>query len=84
VASPPREPLEAMESAAAMLRLECAIASPEVVGLDFSADHDILQLRLNCRRRDSDDARWVHYSLNREALDELNRSFGLLLDLSRL
>ena len=34
--------------------------------------------------RDPDDARWVYYSLNREALDELNRSFGLFFDPSRI
>jgi len=34
--------------------------------------------------RDLDDARWVYYSLNREALEELNRSFGLFFDPSRI
>jgi ArsR family transcriptional regulator len=34
--------------------------------------------------RDPDDARWVYYSLNREALNELNRNFGLFFDLSRI
>jgi ArsR family transcriptional regulator len=34
--------------------------------------------------RDPDDARWVYYSLSREALNELNRNFGLFFDLSRI
>jgi ArsR family transcriptional regulator len=34
--------------------------------------------------RDPDDARWVYYTLNREALEELNRSFGSFFDLSRI
>jgi ArsR family transcriptional regulator len=34
--------------------------------------------------RDPDDARWVYYSLNREALEELNCSFGLFFDPSRI
>lgn len=34
--------------------------------------------------RDPDDARWIYYTLNREALDELNRSLGLFLDPSRI
>lgn len=34
--------------------------------------------------RDPNDARWVYYSLNREALDELNQSFGMLFDPSRI
>mgnify|MGYP000499678266 CR=1 FL=1 len=34
--------------------------------------------------RDPDDARWVYYSLNREALDDLTRSFGLFFDPSRI
>jgi ArsR family transcriptional regulator len=34
--------------------------------------------------RDPDDSRWVYYSLNREALEELNRSFGTFFDLARI
>jgi ArsR family transcriptional regulator len=34
--------------------------------------------------RDADDGRWVYYSLNREALEELNRSFGTFFDLARI
>jgi ArsR family transcriptional regulator len=34
--------------------------------------------------RDLDDARWIYYSLNREVLAELNRSFGLFFDPSRI
>jgi ArsR family transcriptional regulator len=34
--------------------------------------------------RDPDDGRWVYYSLNREALDELNRTFGQFFDPSRI
>jgi ArsR family transcriptional regulator len=34
--------------------------------------------------RDQDDARWVYYSLNREALEELNRSFGIFFDPARI
>ena len=34
--------------------------------------------------RDADDGRWVYYSLNREALEELNRSFGTFFDPARI
>jgi ArsR family transcriptional regulator, arsenate/arsenite/antimonite-responsive transcriptional repressor len=34
--------------------------------------------------RDSDDARWVYYSLNREALEKLNRHFGVFFDPGRI
>lgn len=34
--------------------------------------------------RDALDARWVYYSLNRRALDELNAAFGLFFDPARL
>mgnify|MGYP001257849860 FL=1 len=34
--------------------------------------------------RDPDDGRWVYYSPNREALNELKRSFGLFFDPSRI
>jgi ArsR family transcriptional regulator len=34
--------------------------------------------------RDPDDARWVYYSLNREALEELNRHFRRFFDPGRI
>ena len=34
--------------------------------------------------RDPDDARWVYYSLNLEALEGLNRRFGAFFDPSRI
>jgi len=34
--------------------------------------------------RDPFDARWVYYSVNREALDELNRAFGVFFDPARI
>jgi ArsR family transcriptional regulator len=34
--------------------------------------------------RDALDARWVYYSINREALDELNETFGLFFDPERI
>ena len=34
--------------------------------------------------RDPDDARWMYYSPNRKALEELNRSFAVFFDLSRI
>jgi len=34
--------------------------------------------------RDPDDARWVYYSLNREALEELNRHFRVFFDHGRI
>ena len=34
--------------------------------------------------RDTLDARWLYYSINRSALDELNAAFGLFFDPSRL
>jgi ArsR family transcriptional regulator, arsenate/arsenite/antimonite-responsive transcriptional repressor len=35
-------------------------------------------------RRDPDDARWIHYSINRGALDGLNRAFGAFFDPARI
>jgi ArsR family transcriptional regulator len=34
--------------------------------------------------RDPDDARWVYYSLDHEALEELNRCFGVFFDPGRI
>ena len=34
--------------------------------------------------RDALDARWVYYSVNRQALDELNASFGAFFDPARI
>ncbi len=34
--------------------------------------------------RDPDDARWIYYSLNREALEELNRHFNVFFDPDRI
>ncbi len=34
--------------------------------------------------RDAFDARWVYYSVNREALDELNAAFGMFFDPGRI
>ncbi len=34
--------------------------------------------------RDALDARWVYYSINRKALDDLNTAFGLFFDAGRL
>ncbi len=34
--------------------------------------------------RDALDARWVYYSINTQALDELNAAFGTLFDPSRI
>lgn len=34
--------------------------------------------------RDPDDARWVYYSLNRAALEELNHNFGVFFAPSRI
>ena len=34
--------------------------------------------------RDAFDARWIYYSLNRQALAELNTAFGSLLDPARI
>ena len=34
--------------------------------------------------RDALDARWVYYSINRQALDELNKGFGLFFDPARI
>lgn len=34
--------------------------------------------------RDALDARWLYYSVNRKALDELNAAFGLFFDAGRL
>jgi ArsR family transcriptional regulator len=46
--------------------------------------HVLLQAGLVDVERDPDDARWLYYSLNLEALDELNRSFGAFFDPSRI
>lgn len=34
--------------------------------------------------RDAQDARWVYYSINRQALDELNQAFGAFFDPARI
>jgi ArsR family transcriptional regulator len=34
--------------------------------------------------RDAVDARWVYYSINRKALDELNETFGIFFDPARI
>jgi ArsR family transcriptional regulator len=34
--------------------------------------------------RDAQDARWVYYSINRPALEELNRAFGAFFDPTRI
>ena len=34
--------------------------------------------------RDAVDARWVYYSINRPALDELNETFGIFFDPDRI
>jgi ArsR family transcriptional regulator len=34
--------------------------------------------------RDALDARWVYYSINRKALDELNEAFGIFFDPGRI
>jgi len=35
-------------------------------------------------RRDPDDARWIHYSINRATLDGLNQAFGAFFDSARI
>ena len=35
-------------------------------------------------RRDPDDARWIHYSINPDALDSLNQAFGAFFDPGRI
>ena len=34
--------------------------------------------------RDAQDARWMYYSINRQALDELNRAWGTFFDPQRI
>ncbi len=34
--------------------------------------------------RDPQDARWIYYSINRQALHELNRAFGVFFDPERI
>jgi ArsR family transcriptional regulator, arsenate/arsenite/antimonite-responsive transcriptional repressor len=34
--------------------------------------------------RDQTDGRWIYYSLNRQALDELNQAFGVFFDPKRI
>jgi ArsR family transcriptional regulator len=34
--------------------------------------------------RDAQDARWMYYSINRRALEELNRAWGAFFDLERI
>jgi ArsR family transcriptional regulator, arsenate/arsenite/antimonite-responsive transcriptional repressor len=34
--------------------------------------------------RDPDDARWIYYSINRPALDQLNQAFGAFFDPARI
>ena len=42
------------------------------------------QARLVNMERDPIDARWVYYSVNRSALNELNHAFGAFFDPERI
>ena len=61
-----------------------------VVGIDISqptVSHHLRVLReagLVDVQRDALDARWMYYSINREALDELNAAFGVFFDPARI
>lgn len=68
--------------------VQCNCEIAERLGLSLSLiSHHVRILReigLVQGERDPDDARWVYYSIDREALAELNEAIGHLLDVNRI
>ena len=68
--------------------VQCNCEIAERLGLSLSLiSHHVRILReigLVQSERDPDDARWVYYSIDREALAELNEAIGHLLDVNRI
>ena len=68
--------------------VQCNCEIAERLGLSLSLiSHHMRILReigLVQGERDPDDARWVYYSIDREALAELNEAIGHLLDVNRI
>ena len=68
--------------------VQCNCEIAERLGLSLSLiSHHMRILReigLVQGERDPDDARWIYYSIDREALAELNEAIGHLLDVNRI
>jgi len=68
--------------------VQCNCEIAERLGLSLSLiSHHVRILRrvgLVQSERDPDDARWIYYSIDQEALTKLNKAMKLLLDSSRI
>jgi len=68
--------------------VQCNCEIAERLGLSLSLiSHHLRTLRqvgLVQSERDSEDARWIYYSVNRQALAELNQAVNHLLDANRI
>ena len=68
--------------------VQCNCEIAERLGLSLSLiSHHLRTLRqvgLVQSERDSEDARWIYYSVNRQALAELNQAVNHLLDIERI
>jgi len=68
--------------------IQCNCEIAERLGLSLSlVSHHLRALRevgLVRGERDPDDARWIYYSVDQEALAELNRTLKYLLDVRRI
>jgi len=68
------------------VQCNCEIAERLGLSLSLISHHlQILhQVGLVQRERDADDARWIYYSINREALVQLDEEMRHLLDVNRI
>jgi ArsR family transcriptional regulator len=68
--------------------VQCNCEIAEQLGLSLSLiSHHVRILReagLVQSQRDPDDARWIYYSIDRQALGELNQALGHLLNVARI
>jgi ArsR family transcriptional regulator len=68
--------------------VQCNCEIGERLGLSLSLiSHHVRILReagLVQAQRDPDDARWIYYSIDRQALAELNQAVGHLLNVERI
>jgi ArsR family transcriptional regulator len=68
--------------------VQCNCEIAERLGLSLSLiSHHVRILReagLVQSERDPDDARWIYYSIDRQALGELNQALGHLLNVDRI
>jgi ArsR family transcriptional regulator len=68
------------------VQCNCEISSRLGLSLSLISHHMrvLLESGLVNRERDPDDARWIYYSVDRAALDQLNEEIGRLLDPARI